>query len=142
MRAAPQQRYRKGYASPFTLRPHPRNAGSSLPLHLAGGWGTGQCAWQVHHTALGTQGRAPGWAQPSLRSPPPFWSLVFLFVPRGPSTWQRKRLWEGEASPALGACSLNLMGSAEILESRLRLTPSPVLLVGAGQSSRTVEGAS
>lgn len=29
----------------------------------------GQCAWQVHHTALGTQGRAQGWAQPSLRAP-------------------------------------------------------------------------
>ena len=61
-----------------------------------------QCAWQVHHTALGTQGRAPGWAQPSLRTSP-FWSLVFLFVPRGPSTWQRKKLWEGGASSCPGS---------------------------------------
>lgn len=30
------------HISPFSLRPHPRNAGPSLPLHLAGGlgWGT------------------------------------------------------------------------------------------------------
>lgn len=43
MSAVLQQRYRTGSHSPFPLRPHPRNAGPSLPLHPAGGlgWGTG-----------------------------------------------------------------------------------------------------
>lgn len=38
------------------------------------------------------QGQEGGLSPPPM---PPFWSLVFLFAPRGLSTWQRKRLWNG-----------------------------------------------
>lgn len=91
------------HISPFSLRPHPRNAGPSLPLHLAGGLG-----WGTEGTERGsfiTQRQALRVGRKGGLSPPrgpPFWSLVFLFAPRGPSTWQRKGLWEGGASSCVG----------------------------------------
>lgn len=104
MSAVLQQRCRTGSHSPFPLRPHPRNAGPSLPLHPAGGlgWGTGgtergRFITQSQALRVGHKG---GLSPPS---GPPFWSLVFLFAPRGPSTWQRKRLWEGRASSCVGS---------------------------------------
>lgn len=85
--------------SPFTLRPHPRNAGSSLPYTWQDHGAQGQGAGQGHHTALGTQGRAQGWAQPSLRAP----LLVSSVCSQRPKHRQRKGLWEGRASSCLGS---------------------------------------
>lgn len=91
--------------------------------------------------------RHQGQGQEGGLSPPPaplFWSLVFLFAPRGLSTGQRKGLWNWQGlPPALGSLGpWCLRGSAEILESKPRLTPLPSLLVGAGQAPETGKGAS
>lgn len=120
MSAIPQQRG-QGWAhtSPFTLRPHPRNAGPSLPLHLAGKMRTGQtgqCAGQVHHTALGTQGRGTtGGAQPSSSPTPLLVSSVPLCSQRPKHLaeegavegrgfrLQGKGLWRGGASSCMGS---------------------------------------
>lgn len=76
--------------------PH-RNAGPSLPPtpSLEQGWGT---EGSVHPAGALRSIRHQGQGQGGGLSPPlmpPFWSLVFLFAPRGLSTWQRKKLWNG-----------------------------------------------
>lgn len=64
--------------------PHPQ---SGTRMGHRGQRAPGRCITQ--HEAP----RARGWAQPAPYAP--LWSLVFLFAPRGLSTWQRKRLWNG-----------------------------------------------
>ena len=98
------------------------------------------CTRQVPHAALGTKdGQRVGSALPLQ---PPFWSLVFLFAPRGLSTQQRKGLWnEGSSSCPGEPGPWCLRGSAKISKSKPRLTPLLSLLEGTGQAPRTGEGA-
>lgn len=112
---------------------------STLSWHEDGALRAG-CTQQVPHAALGTKdGQRVGSALPLQ---PPFWSLVFLFAPRGLSTQQRKGLWnEGSSSCPGEPGPWCLRGSAKISKFKPRLTPLPSLLEGTGQAPRTGEGA-
>lgn len=100
------------------------------------------CTRQVHYAALGTKGKGKG-----VGSAPPYAPLLVSSVPV--CSQRPKHLAEEEAvewqvlPPAWGSLGpWCLRGSAEILESKPRLTPLPSLLVGAGQAPETREGVS
>lgn len=139
---APVKRCGVIHICPFHPLPAPQQGPGcpTLTWHEDGAQRAG-CTRQVPHAALGTKdrGKRMGSALPLW---PPFWSLVFLFAPRGLSTQQRKGLWnEGSSSCPGEPGPWCLRGSAKISESKPRLTPLPSLLEGTGQAPRTGEGA-
>lgn len=86
----------------FSLQPQAPPPEIQGPVHPHRRTGhRGQCARQVHHTALGTEGRAQGWAQPPLGAP-----LLVSSVPvcsQRPKHLAEEGLWNDGASSGLGS---------------------------------------
>lgn len=106
----------KRYRMDLHLSLHPQvplqkcRAQPAPSLHLALGLGTkGRCITQHWAPRVGQEGGLSPLQGPS------FWSLVFLFAPRGPSTWQRKELWNGRVFFLLPWGALNLVSFGAVL---------------------------